>query len=202
MPDPVTHRGRHSKARIVSVAALLMYQRGVSATSLEDILAASGTGKSQFYHYFTDKDALITEVLAHQLEGILEDQSHYALDSWNGIATWFQKMIEWHESQRHLQGCPLGSIAAQAVSQGEPLRLSAAQAFTRWESTLADALEAMRCRGELDSEADPTALAETVIAIVEGGYFLSSIKRDPRPMRGALQAGLDHLKSHSSSPVA
>ncbi len=202
MPDPITDRGRQSKARIVSAAARLMYQRGVTATSLDDILAASGTGKSQFYHYFTDKDALIEEVLVHQLEGILEDQSHVELDSWNGIVSWFETMIKLHGIHRHWQGCPLGSIAAQAVAQGEPLRLSAAKAFARWESALADALEAMRGRGELDSRADPSALAETVIAIVEGGYLLSSIKHDDRPMRGALQAGLDYLKSYSPSPAA
>ena len=199
MREPITRRGRDSKARIVSAAAQLMYERGVSATTLEEILAASGTGKSQFYHYFADKDALIVEVLSHQLEGILDDQSRFALDSWAGIAAWFETMIELHETRGRLRGCPLGSIAAQAVEQSEALRLSAAGAFARWESSLAAAFESMRRSGELDENADPNALAETVIATVQGGYLLSSIKRDAGPMRGALQAGLEHLKSHGRS---
>ncbi len=98
MPEPTTRRGRDSKARIVSAAAKLMYERGVTATTVDDILAASGTGKSQFYHYFPDKDALVTEVVAYQLDGILEAQSRYALDSWEGIDGWLQALIDVHDS--------------------------------------------------------------------------------------------------------
>ncbi len=200
MREPTTRRGRDSKARIISAAAALMYQRGIRATSVDDILAASGAGKSQFYHYFPDKDALIIEVLAHQLDGILENQSGFALDSWDGIEIWFQTLIEAHESRLGLHGCPLGSIAGEVVEQ-EPLRLSAADALNRWESAWAAALEAMRRRGELEATADPPALAEALLAIVQGGYLLSSIKREVRPMRAAVQAALVYLRSHSPYPT-
>ncbi len=59
------------------------------------------------------------------------------------------------------------------------------------------ALEVMRGRGELVGTADPAALAEAVIAIIQGGYLLSSIKRDPSPMRGALLAALGYLASYA-----
>jgi len=75
MPEPTTRRGKDTKGRIVELAAALMYERGVSATSIEDILAASGTGKSQFYHYFSSKEELIAEVLRHQLQQVLQEQS-------------------------------------------------------------------------------------------------------------------------------
>lgn len=202
MPEPTTDRGRHSKGRIVSAAAELMYERGVAATTVDDILAASGTGKSQFYHYFPDKDALIIEVLAHQLDGILENQSGFALDSWDGIAGWFRTSVEVHESRLGLHGCPLGSIAGEVVEQGEPLRLSAADALNRWESAWAAALEAMRRRGALEGTADTTALAEAVLAIIQGGYLLSSVKRDVRPMRGALDAAWHYLRSYSAGDGA
>ncbi len=177
-----------------------MYERGVGMTTVDDILAASGTGKSQFYHYFPAKDALITEVLAHQLDSILEAQSRFALDSWDGIETWFQTLIEAHENRLGLHGCPLGSIAGEVVEQGEPLRLSAADAFNRWESAWAAALAAMQCSGELKETADPAALAEALLAIVQGGYLLSSVKREVRPMRAAVEAALVYLRSQSPSP--
>ena len=53
--EPVTSRGRQTKARIVAVAAELMYDRGVATTSVDDVLLAAGVGKSQFYHYFSAK---------------------------------------------------------------------------------------------------------------------------------------------------
>ena len=199
MPEPSTPRGRERKARIISVAAGLMYERGVKATSVNQVLADSGTGKSQFYHYFTNKEDLVIEVLSHQLNLILAEQSRFAISSWDGITAWFQSLYEMHKSRWALRGCPLGSIAAEAIEQGEALRLGAAAAFNRWEGELAAALEAMRRRGELSATVDPAALAEAVIAIIQGGYLLSSVKRDLRPLRGALQAALAHLQSHSSA---
>lgn len=194
MPEPTTRRGRLSKAKIIAAAAELMYERGVTATTVDDILAASGTGKSQFYHYFADKNALTSEVLSFQLDKILTDQSRFALDSWEGIVAWFRTIIEMHESQWGLHGCPLGSIALEVVEQGEPVRLAAADAFVRWESALAAAFEAMRRSGGLVETADPAALAEAVIAVIQGGYLLSAVKRDLAPMRSALRAALGYLE--------
>ena len=198
-PQPATRRGRDSKARIVSAAAELMYERGVRATTVDDILAASGAGKSQFYHYFPDKNALVIEVLSYQLERILEDQSQFSLDSWDGIVAWFRTLIDLHQHRWGLRGCPLGSIAAEAAEHGEAVRLSASAVFARWESVLATAFEAMRRRGELEATADSAALAEAVIAVMQGGYLLSSIKRDVRPMREALRAALGYLERYRPS---
>jgi hypothetical protein len=58
---------------------------------------------------------------------------------------------------------------------------------------LAGAFEAMRRGGELEATADSAALAEAMIAVMQGGYLLSSIKRDVRPMREALRAALGYL---------
>ncbi len=200
--QPATRRGRDSKARIVSTAAQLMYERGVRATTVDDILAASGTGKSQFYHYFSDKDALVIEVLSYQLERILEDQSQFALDSWDGIVAWLLALVDMHEGRWGLHGCPLGSIAAEASEHGESLRLSTAAVFAQWESVLAAAFDSMRGKGDLKATFDSAALAEGVIAVMQGGYLMSSIKRDLRPMREALRAALGYLELHRASTLA
>ena len=63
----LTARGAATKARIVAAAASLVYERGIAGTSLDDVMAATGTSKSQLYHYFADKDALICEVIRAQL---------------------------------------------------------------------------------------------------------------------------------------
>jgi TetR/AcrR family transcriptional repressor of nem operon len=199
MPEPITRRGKVTKGRIVELAAALMYERGVSATSIEDILAASGTGKSQFYHYFSSKEELVAEVLRHQLQHVLQEQSLFQLDTWEGIAAWFQAMVDMQQNQRGYRGCPLGSIASELVDQGDALRSQAAAAFTRWESPLGDGLQAMQSSGLLRDDADPDALAESTIAVLEGGYLLSAAKRNIRPMRNALAAALDHLRSYASS---
>ncbi len=197
MSEPSTRRGRDRKARIITAAAELMYERGIRGTSVDDILAASGSGKSQFYHYFPDKSALVVEVLGYQLDQILDEQSRLRLDSYNGIAIWFERLVAMHHA-RGLHGCPLGSLAGEAAAQEEQLRKTAATAFGRWESSVAAALEEMRRRGEVADSVDPAELAEAVIAIIQGGYLVSSVKGDVRPMRAALRVALRHLESFAS----
>ena len=48
--QPRTGRGRASRERIVERAAELFAEQGVAATSLDEVLAAAGAGKSQLYH--------------------------------------------------------------------------------------------------------------------------------------------------------
>jgi AcrR family transcriptional regulator len=197
MPEPITRRGKVTKGRIVELAAALMYERGVSATSIEDILVASGTGKSQLYHYFSSKEELVAEVLRHQLQHVLQQQSLFHLDTWEGISAWLQAMVDMQQDQRSYRGCPLGSIASELVDQGEPLRSQAADAFSRWESSLGEGLRSMQASGLLRDDADPDALAESTIAVLQGGYLVSSTKQDIRPMRNALAAALGQLKSYA-----
>ena len=199
MPAPSTPRGRDRRGRIVAAAAALMYERGVHATSLEDVLAASGTGKSQLYHYFSGKEELVAEVLWHQLDAVLEEQGLFRRDTWEGLRAWFDALVGMHETRLGFRGCPLGSIASEVLDGGERVRGRAAEAFARWESALAAALRAMLGRGLLRGDADPEILAEATLAILQGGYLLASAKRDARPMRSAIAAALGHLESFAPS---
>ena len=51
---------QNTKGRIVSAAWELFYEQGYDNTTVEDILAKSGTSKGTFYHYFEGKDALLS----------------------------------------------------------------------------------------------------------------------------------------------
>ena len=77
-PLPVTERGRRSRAAIIDAAATLMYQRGVGLTTLDDVLAAAGAGKSQLYHYFDSKADLVAAVIERQLEMVLAQQPRWS----------------------------------------------------------------------------------------------------------------------------
>lgn len=200
MDEPVTTRGLETKRRIVAAAAELMYLRGVSATSLDDVLAASRTGKSQFYHYFKSRQELIEHVLSHQLGEVLKEQRRFPIDSWQGIRAWMVGLVVIHETTLDFRGCPLGSIAGEILDEGSTLRSRASEAFVEWESSLAEGFATMQQRGLLRQDADPMAIAEAIVSILQGGYLLSATKRDSGPMRTAVGLALDHLRSFRSNP--
>ena len=63
-------KGAQTKLQIIRAAADLFHQQGVRATSPDEVIQASGTGKGQFYHYFKNKEGLVHEVLQAHLEEI------------------------------------------------------------------------------------------------------------------------------------
>ncbi len=48
----------NTKGKIIEAAWSLFYEQGYDATTIDDIIARSGTSKGSFYHYFDGKDEL------------------------------------------------------------------------------------------------------------------------------------------------
>ena len=195
---PRTRRGRNSNARIVTAAAALMYERGVAATSVDDVLAASGAGKSQFYHYFSSKTELVAAVLRHQLDRVLREQRHFDVGTWDGIEGWLTGMVTQQAERGFSGGCPLGSIVAEVADRDDRLQTIAAEAFTYWERELAAGLRVLQVTGQLRADADPEALAEEALASIQGGYLLMMTKREARPMHTAVTAAFARLRSFAT----
>jgi TetR/AcrR family transcriptional regulator, transcriptional repressor for nem operon len=62
----LTPKGEQTRQRIVAAAAQLMFDCGISGTTIEDVRAAAGASSSQVYHYFKDKKALVEAVIEYQ----------------------------------------------------------------------------------------------------------------------------------------
>ena len=201
MADPSTSKGLKTRQGIIHAAADLIHQRGVSGTSVDDVLRATGTGKSQFYYYFEDKEDLVHHVLRYQLTRYLDRQRPHIdqLSTWKGIRDWLDGLVDQHESRDLIGGCPIGSLAAEMADRDESLRLAIAEAFQEWESFLIRGLEDMKQRGRLRRGANALELAETVMASIQGGYLLATVKKDIGPMRASVSAAYAHLRLWSSS---
>jgi len=201
--QPKTARGKRTRERILTTAAVLFHDRGVHATSVDDVLAASGTGKSQFYHHFSSKTELVREVLGYQFHRLQEEQAPLLerLDTWDGFVAWFDYIVRWQEGRGLLGGCPVGSLAAEMADWDDDLRADLADAFRRWESVVAGGLRAMRDRGELRPDADPDTLAEAVVAAIQGGILLARTKKDVRSLEHVLASALAYLRGFQPAPA-
>jgi AcrR family transcriptional regulator len=190
----LTSRGAATRERIVAGAATLIYERGVASTSLDDIMAATRTSKSQLYHYFADKDALVLEVIRRQLDQIIAGQEAELrqLRTWEGLRRWRDHLVEGTRVTGGVGGCPLGSLASELADRSEPARQALATCFAEWEAYLVDGFTAMREDGLISREADPAELAVTVMTALQGGLLLAQTTRDVRPLELALDMAITH----------
>src|SRR5918999_117752 len=132
---PITARGRATRERIVTAASELIRERGVAQTSLDDVIARAGVSKSQLYHYFEDRAALLRAVVDHNTEQVLGDLGRLD-DSWKAIRAWLDSMVELQVERRGYGGCPIGTPVSQLGETDEPARRAPADSFTRWEAHL------------------------------------------------------------------
>jgi len=200
-PHSLTARGAATRSRIVNAAADLMYQHGVDRTSLDEVMAASGVSKSQLYHYFTDKDALVLAVIALQAERVLDAQRPHleALDSLPAIRAWRDAIVRLNKVADY-RGCPLGSLASELANDSEDARKRLAAGFAIWRERIQRGLKKMRERGELAASADPHELALALLAAVEGGLLLAKTTHSSRPLEIALDMAVEHVAKHVTTP--
>lgn len=181
-----------------------MFVKGVNATSLDDVRAASSTSKSQLYYHFADKDALVLSVIDLQAAEILQRQDDQLrrLNSIRGLERWRDAIVQTNSLRNGAYGCPLGSLSSEVSDHDEAARLSLADYFVRWEGLLSAALTRMRDRGVLREDVDPDRLATGLMAALQGGYLLSQTAHDSAPMRIALDMGIDQVRAFAATGVA
>jgi AcrR family transcriptional regulator len=194
--EPITRRGRASRERIVERAAELFAERGIAATTVDEVLAAAGAGKGQFYHYFRSRDELAAAAVGFRCAQVVAGltQALGGVSSLAGLEEALEGFIAGFE-QAGLPGCPIGTLAAEVAGRNEDARLQAAAGFDAWERLLADALERMRQRGELRADTRPAHLATGLLASIEGGMVLSQARKDMASLRIAVDTGLAQVRT-------
>jgi AcrR family transcriptional regulator len=175
----------------------MMSVKGVAATTLDDVRAASGTSKSQLYHHFPDRDALVQEVIGRRAHDLLSWQEGQLkrLNSMRGLERWRDAVVQHNALRNGAYGCPLGSLASELSDRNERARTELAAHFVTWEGLIEDGLERMRASGKLRSDADPQRLAIGLMGALQGGYLLAQTKQDVVPMKVALDMALDCIRA-------
>jgi TetR/AcrR family transcriptional regulator, transcriptional repressor for nem operon len=194
--EPRTTKGRATQDRVLDAATALVFERGVAATTLDDVRAAAKVSKSQLYHYFADKEDLVHGVIDRTIQQVLGAQPALAdLSSWTAISSWFDDLVQLQVARHAVGGCPIGGLASQLAETDELARHALAAGFDRWEEPLRDGLEKMRSRDKLRRGADPAQLATATLAAIQGGLVLTQTRRDTQQLRIALDAAYGYLRS-------
>ena len=198
---PPTAKGRATRDRIVDAACDLVFERGAATLNLDDVRAASGTSKSQLYHYFADKTDLLHAVVVRQSERVLDLHRPVlaSVDGWAALRRWRNLVVRLVRAARCHGGCPVGSLANELAEVDELSRVQLVDVFGEWQRMLVGALQRMVEHGELTADVDVEELALATMASLQGGLLLSKTNRSPRPIEVALDAAVAHIRSHAAA---
>jgi TetR/AcrR family transcriptional regulator, transcriptional repressor for nem operon len=185
---PATSKGQRSKSLITETAARLMHEKGIDATSIDDVLAASQTGKSQAYHYFSGKEDLVAAVLEFQFSRVMAAQSALHDETCADLRRWRQEVLAANESGG-FAGCPLGAFAGQ-LDGNSSLEALYADLFARWQAALAALVVRATSAGRLPPSTSPDDTALVLLGALEGGSMLSHVRHRQDDLERMLDAAL------------
>lgn len=193
----MSEKGNRTRAKIIEAARELFHRSGVRATSIDQILEASGTGKSQFYHYFKSKDEIVREVLSFYLDILRTGKAPVNMDieSWKDLERFFYDHVEGAKMYGCERSCPIGSIGNELASENEQIRKDVGFIFEYMRDRIASFFDGLKSSGELYRSADPESMADFSIAVVQGALLLSKVERDSTAAENTVHHALKYLKS-------
>ncbi|GAA4982844.1 TetR/AcrR family transcriptional regulator [Actinopolymorpha pittospori] len=202
-PHKLTSKGQATRARILEQAAELIYTKGVHATNNEQLRRAAGVSGSQLNHYFPTKESLVLAVIAWQAERVLtfhRGERFNCFDNLDALRAWADFYVGYERAYQ--EGCTLGSLASEIIKTDLDVHDELASAFDQWRGIFRDGIERMQQLSRISAEADPTQLANLLLAAFQGGMLLAQVARDIAPLKDALQTAIDHVQTFATSPDA
>jgi len=160
----------NTKQRMVEAAALSMRQRGLTATSFTDVLAASGAARGAIYHHFPrGKDDLAERAVEWtgcrvriELEGI-EGRDPDAV-----LRRFIELVHPVVAKAAEGTSCAVAAVTAEASPSQAALTAAADAAFQSWIDVLGERLHQVGV-----APARARATAELMIAFLEGSLVLA-----------------------------
>lgn len=186
---------RHAtpRERMVAHAAIAIRERGVEATSFNQVLIAAGAPRGSLYYYFPrGKAQLVEEATAHagryvarQFEECFERRKPGA-----ALARFAALYCDLLRTSDYEAGCPVVPAALEGA-RAPGARDAAAEAFDQWIDIVSTALVR---HGLTRSRA--RSVATMAVSALEGGIVLSRAGRTTQPLERVgreLKAMIDGL---------
>jgi TetR/AcrR family transcriptional repressor of nem operon len=183
-------KGEETRRRILDEAETLVLEKGFGATSIDELIAATGLTKSGFFYHFKDKNELARALLQRYV-----DQDEQVYDEVFGRA----RELADDPLQSFLVGLKLLAERMADLPSGHPGCLVAVSCYGErlfdrtvreinreaallWRRRFRAMLEEIAAVHPLREPVDLDDLADFVSSVLEGGIVLSKALGEPRTL--------------------
>ncbi|MCZ8286897.1 MAG: TetR/AcrR family transcriptional regulator [Bacteroidia bacterium] len=171
-----------TKLFIIERVAPLFNTKGYAATSMSDILRATGLAKGGIYGNFKNKDEIALEAFDYSFNKLREalrfkiKQESTAFAKLNAILDFYHN---YSESPVIEGGCVLLNTATDADDAIPFLKDRARQGLKEMLASLKHIIEKGIEAGEFSKKLNPLDEAELIFATIEGGIMMSKLNDSP-----------------------
>lgn len=182
MARPATFR----REAVLERAMDAFWARGYEATSVDDLVRATGLVRGSLYHAFGNKHGLYMETLAYYQERLgarMLGALRGAATVREGFRRLFELVIDDAVADTTRRGCMMVNAATELASRDPDVCRLTAEAEAAKERLFAELIRGAQRRGEIGGAKDPDALAKALYNTVLG----LRVRATRKPTRAELE---------------
>ena len=190
---------------VVNAAMQVFWEQGYRATSVEDLVEATGLQRGSLYGAFGDKHGLLNEALdaygqqmVQRLDSLLLESS----DPVDGLRQFIRAAgLDCQDDATSSRGCLIGNTCTELAAHDEAVRARVERFLAKFRLTMANGLRRSQAMGTFDTNRDPEAVAMFIQCSLQGLALLAKTRPDPRIVDGVIHELVHMLdQQHSDTP--
>ncbi len=185
----IMSKGSETKERLLQMATDMMCQKGFGATSVNDLLQASGLKRGTLYYHFPGKDDLGLAVLerVRTMFFTAVDAALADADPFQGLCNFFDFALELQRKKCFVGGCLFGNLALEMSDNDSGYMTFTKKIFQEWISKIEDVVRRGQQAGKIRTDIDAVNMAQMIVSSLEGGIMLSRLGKNEQPLRNCLE---------------
>ena len=191
-------KSAQTKQFIIEKAAPIFNKKGFAATSINDILEATGLAKGGVYGNFTNKEEIALMAFEYANECLITALSNKiskevsASDKLIAIFSFYHNYSIYPVLEG---GCPLLNTAIDADFNFPELKEKAAIALTKMLNSLEFIIHKGIVTREFRKKVNAKAEANLIFSVIEGGMMMSRLNDEPKYLNDLLVYLKKHIKN-------
>jgi len=187
---------RFAEEAVLERAMRAFWAHGYAATSIQDLVSATGVNRASLYGTFGDKRRLFLAAVDHYVARIATER----LGALQGdvparaaLGRYFDELIAASSADGRGLGCLLTNTAIELAPHEPEIAAMLRARFDRVEAAFLDVIRRGQAAGEIAAEKDARALARFLVATVQGLRVLTRAGEDDDTLREIVNVALGAL---------
>jgi TetR/AcrR family transcriptional regulator, transcriptional repressor for nem operon len=170
---------------VLERAMTLFWTRGYEATSIQELVEATGVNRGSIYDTFGDKRGVFLAVVDYYLETVGKSLAEELADPdpRRAIQRMFDSIIRRTSDPRFPRGCLITNSALECPASGDAISRKITQGIGQQESAIYRVLRRAQDEGFLAVTRDARALARFFLGVAQGLNVMNKAVPDPEMLK-------------------
>lgn len=170
---------------VLERAMTLFWTRGYEATSIQELVEATGVNRGSIYDTFGDKRGVFLAVVDYYLETVGKSLAEELADPdpRRAIQRMFDSIIRRTSDPRFPRGCLITNSALECPASGDAISRKITQGIGQQESAIYRVLRRAQTEGSLGATRDVRALARFFLGVAQGLNVMNKAVPDPEMLK-------------------